>query len=202
MIKKFAYISSLIAICGITLLSNISVSATQKTNNIQKEDINFIIEEYLNIKVNNQLQNKHSKISNKLSYDDVFKNTNKELINFLTKRDELMANRSFEYDYSYEIVNRNIDIERVDISDGLIKAYISVSDELKYTVNGIEEKDLSYSTTNYIFKFDIDENGNLYIVDYESDDIEEMILKESDMDYVLEQDSLRIKNEKLCKKLL
>lgn len=51
-----------------------------------------------------------------------------------------MANRSFEYDYSYEIVNRNIDIERVDISDGLIKAYISVSDELKYTVNGIEEK--------------------------------------------------------------
>lgn len=62
-----------------------------------------------------------------------------------------MANRSFEYDYSYEIVNRNIDIERVDISDGLIKAYISVSDELKYTVNGIEEKDLSYSTTNYIF---------------------------------------------------
>lgn len=197
MIKKFAYISSLIAICGITLLSNISVSATQKTNNIQKEDINFIIEEYLNIKDNNQLQNKHSKISNKLSYDDVFKNTNKELINFLTKRDELMANRSFEYDYSYEIVNRNIDIERVDISDGLIKAYISVSDELKYTVNGIEEKDLSYSTTNYIFKFDIDENGNLYIVDYESDDIEEMILKESDMDYVLEQDSLRIKNEKL-----
>ena len=202
MIKKFAFISSLIAICGITLLSNISVSATQKTNNIQKEDINFIIEEYLNIKDNNQLQNKHSKISNKLSYDDVFKNTNKELINFLTKRDELMANRSFEYDYSYEIVNRNIDIERVDISDGLIKAYISVSDELKYTVNGIEEKDLSYSTTNYIFKFDIDENGNLYIVDYESDDIEEMILKESDMDYVLEQDSLRIKNEKLCKKLL
>ena len=53
MIKKFAYISSLIAICGITLLSNISVSATQKTNNIQKEDINFIIEEYLNIKDNN-----------------------------------------------------------------------------------------------------------------------------------------------------
>lgn len=162
----------------------------------QKYDVNSIIVDYLDIKENNQLETKNSRNIIELSYDEVLKSDNNKLIDFFEKRDELFLNRATEYGYSYETINRDININKVEEVDAQLKAYICVNEELQYYINGVKEPNLSYITTNYIFTLEKDEDNKLYILDFESDDIEEMTLKNSNMDFVLEQDKLRIKKEK------
>lgn len=142
------------------------------------------------------MENKKVKNTVKVGYDELLKNDNNKLIEFLKKRDELFLNRSKEYGYDYETLNRDININKVEEVGAQLRAYVSVNEELQYSINGVKDTNPGYITTNYIFTLQKGEDDKLYILDFESDNIEEMILKNSDMDFVLEQDKLRIKKEK------
>jgi len=165
--------------------SNANEALTNSESNLKKviqtyfdkEKVKYTIEEDMNT----------------LNFDEVINPKNKELKDYLVKKNILMQNRRKANGNKIKIIDRKLTYNDIEYIDNKVIAKLNVTDVLQY--NNLT--DPTFISTNYVITLEIIKDNKYVINNIISDDSIDLYIKDKvDIDVAIENDLREIQKEK------